>query len=180
MSFWFNIEPTTNNPLFFHEYSNIQSMGKRRQFSGQRDMLTWMMITWANSRHFETPPLFFPPNDVWETSTESHSDDVSLPRSWVVLRLWLRICFYQSQTLPWYIVHRISALVPQPSIRGETSGNFGKCWLFFFFFFSVYLMSKIILIFNLSMWICVIRSNRQKKWIWNETTPTVLPFSPVK
>ena len=93
------------------------------------------MITWENSRHFETPPLFFPPNDVWETSAESHSDDVSLPRSWVVLRLWLRICFYQSQTLPWYIVHRISALVPQPSIRGETSGNFGKCWLFFFFFF---------------------------------------------
>ena len=28
----FNIEPTTNNLLLFHEYSNIQSMGKRLFF----------------------------------------------------------------------------------------------------------------------------------------------------
>ena len=34
-------------------------------------------------------------------------------------------------------VHRISALVPQMSVRGETSGNFGKCWLFFFSLFNV-------------------------------------------
>ena len=39
----------------------------------------------VNSRHFETPPLFFPPKDVWETSAEFHSDDMSLPGSWVVL-----------------------------------------------------------------------------------------------
>ena len=92
---------------------------------------------------------------------------------------WLRICFYQSQTLPWYIVHRISALVPQPSIRGETSGNFGKCWLFFF---SVYLMSKIILILNLSMWICVIRSRylaKKGNLEWNNTNSISVSASEV-
>ena len=76
---------------------------------------------------------------------------------------WLRISFYQSETLPrlgkWCAratrhhmsieVHRISALVPQMSVRGETSGNFEKCWLFFF---SVYLMSK--KKFWCSTWVC--------------------------
>ena len=31
----FNVESPTNNPLFFHEYSNIQSMGNMGNFSLQ-------------------------------------------------------------------------------------------------------------------------------------------------
>ena len=102
---------------------------------------------------------------------------------------WLRISFYQSETLPrlgkWCAratrhhmsieVHRISALVPQMSVRGETSGNFGKCWLFFFF--SLFNVKKKILMLNLSMWICVILSNRQKSKFGMKQTNSASVFA---
>ena len=41
-----------------------------------------LVVAWENSRHLATPPVVFPPNDVWETSAEiPYSDDTSLPRS---------------------------------------------------------------------------------------------------
>ena len=144
------------------------------------------MITWENSRHFETPVLFSPPKDVCETSTESHSDDMSLPRPWVLLLFGWEFAFTNQKHYPGWgsdarerrvisiEVHRISALVPQMSIRGETSGNFGKWWLFFFRLFNV---KKKILILNLSMWICVIVSNRQKSKFGMKQTNSASVFA---
>lgn len=38
-------------------------------------------LAWKNSWLFATPPLVSWWNDIWETSTEIHTDDMSLPRS---------------------------------------------------------------------------------------------------
>ena len=74
---------------------------------------------------------------------------MSLPRPWVLLLFGSEFASTNQKHYPGWgsdarerrvisiEVHRISALVPQMSIRGETSGNFGKCWLFFFRLFNV-------------------------------------------
>ena len=38
-------------------------------------------LTWENRRHFVTPPVVFPRNNVWGMSAEFHTDEASLPRS---------------------------------------------------------------------------------------------------
>ena len=151
-------------------------------------MLSRVMITWENSRHFETPVLFSPPKDVCETSAESHSDDMSLPRPWVLLLFGWEFASTNQKHYPGWgsdarerrvisiEVHRISALVPQMSIRGETSGNFGKWWPFFFRLFNV--KKK----FWYSTWVCgfawLCQTGKKVNLEWNK--PTLLPFSPVK
>ena len=47
--------------------------------------LLWALwrITWQTSRHLATPPVVFPPNDVWETSAE-------IPYWWrVTTQIWV-------------------------------------------------------------------------------------------
>ena len=129
---------------------------------------TTQVLAWENSRHLATPLLVSPPNDVWETSAEIPYWWRITTQIWVVLLIgWIKFSHAArpilSTTQLWVVTrlrYGISALVSQTSFGGETNGGFAKCWLFFFF--SVYLISKIILILNLSMWICVIRSNRQE------------------
>ena len=119
-------------------------------FSSQKDMLSRAMITWENSRHFETPPLFFPPKDVWETSAEFHSDDMSLPGSWVVLL----ICWKFASTNHEHY----------PGAGSDVKNNFDTQLDYV----------------DLRDSVKQARDTRQKKWIWNETTPTIFPFPLVK
>ena len=131
-------------------------------FSSKTDMLSRAKITWESSWLFETPPLFFPPK--WRLRNERR---IPFWRRVITQAMgsasdWLKICFYQLETLSRH-QYGFSALVPQMSISGKTSDDLEKCWLLLLLlFFSVSLMSKIILILNLSMWICVIRSNRRE------------------
>ena len=72
------------------------------------------------------------------------------------------------------------------SISGKTSGDLAKCWLlllllFFFFLLNVKNNFDTQLEYvDLRDSVKQARDTRQKKGIWNETTPTVFPFSPVK
>ena len=68
--------------------------------------MAWCLIAWENRRHFATPPLVSPRNDVWETSAE--------------IPYWWRV----------YRVISISAVVSQASFRGETAGGVAKFRLF--------------------------------------------------
>ena len=60
-------------------------------------------LGWGNSRHLATPPLFPPPNDVWETNAEILYWWRVTPQIWVVLLIgcaaW-EIWFKQSEALP--------------------------------------------------------------------------------
>ena len=60
-------------------------------------------LGWGNSRHLATPPLFPPPNDVWETNAEILFWWRVTPQIWVVLLIgcaaW-EIWFKQSEALP--------------------------------------------------------------------------------
>ena len=48
-----------------------------------------LKIAWENSRHFGTPPLVSPRNDVWETSAKiPYWWDITT-QIWVVLQFWL-------------------------------------------------------------------------------------------
>ena len=106
--------------------------------------------SWENSRHFETPPLFFPPKDVWETSAEFHSDDMSLPRSWVVLL----ICWKFASTNHEHY----------PGAGSDVKNNFDTQLEYV----------------DLRDSVKQARDTWQKKGIWNETTPTLFPFPLVK
>ena len=60
-------------------------------------------LGWGNSRHLATPPLFPPPNDVWETNAEILYWWRVTPQIWVVLligRAAWEIWFNQSEALP--------------------------------------------------------------------------------
>ena len=65
-----------------------------------------------NSRHFATPKLVSPPNDVWETSAE-------LPYWWRVF--WLVEANFPRGTTTMRHQYGISARVSQTSFREETS-----------------------------------------------------------
>ena len=88
--------------------------------------------------HLATLPLVSPPNDVWETSAD-------IPYWWrVTTKIWvvLLICWTQishaarsirSTTQIWVVTRHqygISALVPQTSFGGVTSGSVAKFRLF--------------------------------------------------
>ena len=97
-------------------------------------------IFWENSRHFATPPLVSPRNDVWETSAEIPYWRRVTTQIWVVLLTgWSKFPKPQavrpirSTTQYWVVTshqYGISALVSQMSFRGETSGGVVKCRLF--------------------------------------------------
>ena len=134
-------------------------------FSSKTDMLSRAKITWESLRKqltfWEAAAVF--PNK-WRLRNVRR---IPFWRRVITQAMgsasdWLKICFYQLETLSRH-QYRFSALVPQMSISGKTSGDLEKCWLLLLlFFFSVYLMSKIILILSLSLWICVIRLNRRE------------------
>ena len=68
------------------------------------------ILAWKNSRHFATPPLVSPRNDVWE-----------IQYWWrVTTQIWVVTCYQ----------YGISAPVSQTSFGGETSGNVPKSRLF--------------------------------------------------
>ena len=65
-----------------------------------------------------------------------HTDDTSVPRSWVMLLIGKEIQPTRSTTQIWVMlligkeIHGISALISQTSFGGETSGSVAKCRLF--------------------------------------------------
>ena len=97
-------------------------------------------ITCENSRHFATPPMVCPRNDVWEASAEIPYWWHVTTQIWVVLLIsdWLcrvgnLIQPIRSTTQIWRVTHHqhgISVLVSQTSFGGETSGSVDKCLLF--------------------------------------------------
>ena len=100
---------------------------------------TYKILAWENSRHFATPPLVSPLNDVWETSAEIPYWWRVTTHIWVVLligRAAWEICFNQPEAYQISLVTRhqygISALVSQTSFRQETSGDVAKSRLFQF------------------------------------------------
>ena len=95
-------------------------------------------LGWGNSRHLATPPLFPPPNDVWETNAEILYWWRVTPQIWVVLLIgcaaW-EIWFKQSEALPrsgdWRVIStEFLCSLAQTSFGGKTSGSVAKCRLF--------------------------------------------------
>ena len=88
--------------------------------------------------HLATLPLVFPPNDVWETSADIPYWWRVTTQIWVVLLIgWTQISHaarsIRSTTQIWVVTRHqygISALVPQTSFGGVTSGSVAKCRLF--------------------------------------------------
>ena len=86
-------------------------------------MLLRCSLARENSQHFATPLLVSPRNDVWETSAEiPHWWPDTTGIGWTTRET----CFNQSEntTQIWVVTRHqygIPALVPQTSIRGQTS-----------------------------------------------------------
>ena len=95
-------------------------------------MLLRCSLARENSQHFATPLVVFPRNDVWETSVEiPHWWPDTTGIGWTTRET----CFNQSENTNqiWVVTRHqygIPALVPQTSIRGQTSGGVAKCRLF--------------------------------------------------
>ena len=143
--------------------------GAQNSILTTRHYNTTQVLAWENSRHLATPLLVSPAK--WRLRNKRrnsilmthHYPDLSSASDWL------------NQILP----RGTTNLKHYPALGSDSSSVWNFCarfsnviwrgnqwWLremlAFFFFFSVYLISKIILILNLSMWICVIRSNRQE------------------
>ena len=102
---------------------------------------------WETSRHFATPQLVSPPNDVWATTAEIlYWWRVTTPM-WVVL--WLVEANFSSsqpirgKTQIWVVTrhqHGVSEVVSRTSFRGETKDSVAECrqmnkrYVFPFFF----------------------------------------------
>ena len=134
--------------------------GAQNSILTTRHYNTTQVIAWENSRHLATPPLVSPLNDVWETSAKIPYWWRVTTQIWVVLLIsWIKFSHAArpilSTTQLWRVTrlrYGISALVSQTSFGGGggepvvASRNVGH-----FFFFSVYLISKIIWY---STWVC--------------------------
>ena len=99
---------------------------KKRNDTGleKKERNTREKITWENSRHFATPLLVSPRNDVWETSEEIPTDDV-----WDSASYWLKFASTNQKLCPDLGSDASpSVWISQKSFRGETSGGVG-CFL---------------------------------------------------
>ena len=89
-------------------------------------------VAWENSRHFATPPLVSPRNNVWETSTEIPYWWRVTTLVWVVLLIgWRKLPSPHDQSEVLTRSGKWNVLAPQTSFRGETIcgvQNFG-CFL---------------------------------------------------
>ena len=83
-------------------------------------------LTWEKRRHFVTPPVVFPRNNVCGMSAEFHTDEASLPISLAARPI-------RSTTQIWIVTRHqygISPLVSQTLFHGETTSGVAKCRLF--------------------------------------------------
>ena len=89
------------------------------------------VAAWEDRRHLAMLPLVFPPNDVWETSTEIPYWWRITTQIWVVLLIgWIKFPMQPTNQI-WVVTRHqygIPALVSQTSFGGGgTSGSVAKC-----------------------------------------------------
>ena len=212
----FNIEPATNNLLLFHEYSNIQSMGKRLFFPPNSwKIIIFFYCLFANV--FKSKRYVISGDDNLRKQSTFRDATAVFPAKWrlrnerripfwrcVITQVmgsasdWLEICFYQSETLPRFGKWCVSATRHQyrsmdflrSFLRCQLAGkpvvswrNVGCCCCCFFFFSLFNVKNNFdtqLEYVDLRDSVKQARDTRQKKWIWNERTPTVFPFPLVK
>ena len=86
-------------------------------FTDQHQQLTNEILGWENSRHFATPPLISPRNDVWETSAE-------IPYWWSVTTQIFGLCFWLVE-----VRHDQSEVKPRSGKQGVISMEFLRLFL---------------------------------------------------
>ena len=159
-------------------------------FSSKTDMLSRAKITWESLRkqlRFRDATAVFPAK--WRLR------NVRRIPFWrrVITQVmgsasdWLKICFYQLETLSRHQYRSMDFL--RSFLRCQLAGkpvvtwrNVGCCCCCFFFsLFNVKNNFDTQLEYvDLRDSVKQARKKKKKKSIWNETTPTVFPFSPVK
>ena len=102
---------------------------------------TWRWVAWENSRHFKTPPLVSPRNDVWKTSAAIpywwRVTDLGSSSDWSCrernlfqpIRSTTQILVVTRHWRQQYGILKSFVPVSQKSFRRETSGASWTVWL---------------------------------------------------